>query len=109
MLGALRIRDFRLLWGARLVSQLGSWLLVIAIPAHVFTLTGSVSATGLTVAADFLPVVDGRRGRVPGGRHRGDVRGTYPGHGVDRVFRAFRGKHGICCVPPGRPGADTAR
>lgn len=56
MLGALRVRDFRLLWGARLVSQLGSWLLVIAIPAHVFTLTGSVAATGLTVAADFLPV-----------------------------------------------------
>ena len=56
MLGALRIRDFRLLWSARLVSLLGSWLLVIAIPAHVFTLTGSVAATGLTVAAEFLPV-----------------------------------------------------
>jgi hypothetical protein len=56
MLGALRIRDFRLLWSARLVSLLGPWLLVIAIPAHVFTLTGSVAATGLTVAAEFLPV-----------------------------------------------------
>jgi MFS family permease len=56
MLGALRIRDFRLLWSARLVSLLGSWLLVIAIPAHVFALTGSIAATGLTVAAAFLPV-----------------------------------------------------
>jgi MFS family permease len=40
---------------ARLVSQLGSWLLVVAVPAHVFALTGSVSASGLTLAAQFLP------------------------------------------------------
>ncbi len=55
MLEALRIRDFRLLWFARLVSQLGSWLLVVAVPAYVFTLTGSLAATGLTLAAEFLP------------------------------------------------------
>ncbi|MEU8665167.1 MFS transporter, partial [Actinoplanes philippinensis] len=54
---ALRIRDFRLLWAARLVSLLGSWLLVVAVPAHVFLLTGSVAATGLTLAAEFLPAV----------------------------------------------------
>ncbi|TCO48161.1 MFS transporter [Actinocrispum wychmicini] len=57
MLQALRVRDFRLLWGARLVSSLGSWLLVIAVPAHVFAMTGSLSATGLTVAAEYLPSV----------------------------------------------------
>jgi predicted MFS family arabinose efflux permease len=57
VLQALRIRDFQLLWGARLISSLGSWLLVIAIPAHVFLLTGSVMATGLTVAAEYLPPV----------------------------------------------------
>lgn len=57
VLRALQIRDFRLLWGARLVSSLGSWLLVIAIPAHVFAMTGSVTATGLTVAAEYLPSV----------------------------------------------------
>src|SRR5262245_33302118 len=57
MLEALRIRDFRLLWFARLVSLLGSWLLVVAVPAHVFALTGSVAATGLTLAAQFLPPV----------------------------------------------------
>jgi predicted MFS family arabinose efflux permease len=50
MLGALWIRDFRLLWSARLISLLGSWLLVIAVPAHVFTLTGSIAATFLPVA-----------------------------------------------------------
>jgi MFS family permease len=55
MLQALRVRDFRLLWGARLISSLGSWLLVIAVPAHVFLVTGSMTATGLTVAAEYLP------------------------------------------------------
>jgi predicted MFS family arabinose efflux permease len=55
MLQALRIRDFRLLWGGGLVSSLGSWLLVLAIPAHVFLATRSLRATGLTLAADYLP------------------------------------------------------
>jgi MFS family permease len=57
VLEALRIRDFRLLWFARLVSLLGSWLLVVAIPAYVLQLTGSLAATGLTLAAEFLPPV----------------------------------------------------
>jgi hypothetical protein len=57
MLGVLRIRDFRLLWGGGLVSALGSWLLTIAIPARVFLLTGSLRATGLTVAAEYLPLL----------------------------------------------------
>ena len=55
MLQALRIRDFRLLWGGSLVSALGSWLLVLAIPAHVFLATGSLRDTGLTLAAQYLP------------------------------------------------------
>jgi len=54
---AWRIRDFRLLWFARFVSLLGSWTLVVAVPAHVFLLTGSLMATGLTLAAEFLPPV----------------------------------------------------
>jgi MFS family permease len=57
MLQALRIRDFRLLWGGGLVSALGSWLLTIAVPAHIFLLTGSLRATGLTVAAEYLPLL----------------------------------------------------
>jgi hypothetical protein len=52
---ALRIRDFRLLWGAGLVSSLGSWLLVIAVPAHILAATGSLRDTGLTLAAAYLP------------------------------------------------------
>ncbi len=57
MFQALRVRDFRLLWAGRLVSALGSWLLVLAVPAHVFMVTGSLSATGLTLAAQFLPLL----------------------------------------------------
>jgi predicted MFS family arabinose efflux permease len=57
MFQALRIRDFRLLWGGGLVSALGSWLLVLAIPAHVFLVTGSLRDTGLTLAAEYLPLL----------------------------------------------------
>jgi predicted MFS family arabinose efflux permease len=55
MLQALRVRDFRLLWAGSMVSSLGSWLLVIAIPAHVFLVTGSLRDTGLMLAAQYLP------------------------------------------------------
>jgi MFS family permease len=51
----LRIRDFRRLWTARLVSGMGSWLLTVAVPAHVYQLTGSLLATGTTLAAEHLP------------------------------------------------------
>lgn len=55
MFQALRIRDFRLQWAGGLISSLGSWLLILAIPAHVFLVTGSLRATGLTLAAQYLP------------------------------------------------------
>ncbi len=57
MLAALRVRDFRLLWAARTVSVFGTWLLVVAVPAHVFHLTGSLLAAGAALAAEFLPPV----------------------------------------------------
>jgi predicted MFS family arabinose efflux permease len=57
MLQVLRIRDFRLLWGGGLVSALGSWLLTIAVPAHILLVTGSLRDTGLTVAAEYLPLL----------------------------------------------------
>jgi predicted MFS family arabinose efflux permease len=52
---ALRIPDFRLLWGGGLISSLGSWLLVLAVPAHILAATGSLRATGLALAAEYLP------------------------------------------------------
>jgi predicted MFS family arabinose efflux permease len=55
MFQALRVRDFRLLWVARLVSALGSWLLVVAVPAHVLAATGSLQLTGLVLAAEYVP------------------------------------------------------
>jgi MFS family permease len=57
MFQALRIRDFRLLWGGGVISALGTWLLVLAIPAHVLLVTGSLRDTGLTLAAQYLPVL----------------------------------------------------
>ncbi|GAA2698178.1 MULTISPECIES: MFS transporter [Actinosynnema] len=50
-------RDLRLLWLSRAVSSLGAWLVVVAIPAHVYAETGSTTATGLVVAAQYLPPV----------------------------------------------------
>jgi predicted MFS family arabinose efflux permease len=52
---ALRIPDFRLLWSGGLISSLGSWLLVVAVPAHILAATGSVRDTRLTQAAAYQP------------------------------------------------------
>jgi MFS family permease len=57
MFQALRIRDFRFLWTAGLVSSFGSWLLVLAVPAHVFLVTKSITATGYTLAAEYAPLL----------------------------------------------------
>jgi predicted MFS family arabinose efflux permease len=54
---ALRIRDFRFLWIGGTISSLGSWLLVLAVPAHIFLVTHSLAATGLTLAAEYLPLL----------------------------------------------------
>jgi MFS family permease len=57
MFQALQVRDFRLLWAAGLVSSVGSWLLTIAVPAHVLMATNSLRDTGLTLTAEYLPVL----------------------------------------------------
>jgi len=54
---ALRNRDFRLLWSGQLLSALGDWFLVLAIPIHVYRITGSAAATGLMYAATNVPAV----------------------------------------------------
>ncbi|MEI8410402.1 MULTISPECIES: MFS transporter [unclassified Kribbella] len=53
----LRNRDFRHLWISGGISGIGSWLLVVAIPFHVFDLTGSAVATGLALALEALPAL----------------------------------------------------
>lgn len=50
-------RDFRLLWTSNAISGIGSWLLIVALPVQVFTLTGSAAATGLTLALESLPAL----------------------------------------------------
>ncbi|HEX9065967.1 MAG TPA: MFS transporter [Streptosporangiaceae bacterium] len=55
MFQALRVRDFRLMWTGSVISTFGSCLLLLAIPAHVFQVTGSLRDTGLTLAAEYLP------------------------------------------------------
>src|SRR4051812_32541052 len=52
---ALRNRDFRLLWTGHLLSALGDWFLVLAVPVHIYRETGSAVATGLTYAATNVP------------------------------------------------------
>lgn len=56
-LAVLRNRDFRRLWTAGTISSFGSWLLVIAVPLHVFALTGSAMSTGVALALQALPAV----------------------------------------------------
>ncbi|MEU9448774.1 MFS transporter [Streptomyces sp. NPDC048277] len=57
MLDVLRVRDFRLVAVADLLSGLGDWLLLVAAPYFVLRLTGSTMATGLTLAAETLPAL----------------------------------------------------
>ena len=55
MLSVLRQRDFALLWFAGLISLMGDWMLIIALPAVVYELTGSALATGGILIANRLP------------------------------------------------------
>lgn len=49
--------DFRSLWLGQFASTLGTWLLVIGVPLHVFELTGSTAATGAAFVAETLPAL----------------------------------------------------
>jgi len=51
----LRQRNFSLLWFAGLISITGNWMLYIALPVLVYTMTGSVLAVGGMLLAQTLP------------------------------------------------------
>ncbi len=52
----LRHRNFALIWGAALVSNIGSWVQTVAVGILVTDLTGQARWTGLVAAAAFLPL-----------------------------------------------------
>jgi predicted MFS family arabinose efflux permease len=50
-------RNFRLFWLGQTGSQIGDWLLRIALPLYVFGRTGSTLSTGITFLASTVPAV----------------------------------------------------
>jgi len=57
MFSLLRQRNFGLLWFGGLISYIGDWALLTALPVYVFTITQSVLATGLMFAISMVPSV----------------------------------------------------
>lgn len=55
MLALLRQRNFALLWFGGLISMIGDWVLFVALPMHVYKLTGSALATSGTLVALVVP------------------------------------------------------
>jgi MFS family permease len=55
--GALRNRDFRLLWAGQLGSEIGNGLVILALPWLVLDLTGSAFQLGVAYFFQFLPVL----------------------------------------------------
>lgn len=50
-------RDFRLLWIAQIVSEIGDWFYTVALYSLLLELTGKASAVGLAVVLQVLPQV----------------------------------------------------
>ncbi len=52
---ALSHRNFRLLWSAQIVSELGDWLYSIAVYSLLLELTGSAKSVALAIVLQVLP------------------------------------------------------
>ena len=50
-----KFRDFRLLWGAGLISYFGSMITYVALPFQIKELTNSYIAVGLMGAVELIP------------------------------------------------------
>ncbi len=57
MINLLRQRNYALLWSSQLISQIGTWALLAALPFYVFQLTGSVVATGTMFLVEVIPPI----------------------------------------------------
>ncbi len=57
MIALLRQRNYGFLWSSQLISQIGNWALLAALPFFVFQLTGSVLATGVMFIVEVIPSI----------------------------------------------------
>ncbi len=55
MLAILRQRNFALLWFGGLVSMVGDWVLITALPFYIYAQTGSTLAAGAILIASTVP------------------------------------------------------
>lgn len=56
MLRLLGLKDFSFIWGAGVLSLLGTWILLAALPFYVYRETGSALATGTMFLAGTIPM-----------------------------------------------------
>jgi MFS family permease len=57
MMAVLRQRNFALLWIGALVSRLGDFVLLVALPFYVYAISGSALATGVMFVAETVPAI----------------------------------------------------
>lgn len=55
MWAILRQRNFGLLWTGGLISEIGDWVLMVALPFEIYRITGSTLATGAMVLTFLIP------------------------------------------------------
>jgi MFS family permease len=53
----IRNRNFALLWSGGLISDLGDWMLLVALPVYVFQLTGSAFITSTVFVVELVPAL----------------------------------------------------
>jgi len=57
MMSIFRNRNFSLIWFAGLISIMGNWIIMVALPYHIYNVTGSALATSAWLMASILPGV----------------------------------------------------
>ncbi len=57
MLSLLRQRNYALLWWSALVSGIGNFVLIAALPYYVYSISGSTLASGATFVSETVPMI----------------------------------------------------